>query len=207
MSYRVRRKFTGSKFSVDGQICKVFLEPKCKYRDDFYLWNVGFAVGKSNRQINDWYQGRKNKRARSLQGKIVGRSGTKILRKAYEEVFKLRWKIEPGDAICIACTSGKPDQQFRVFWRWLGRHSDIVGNFDTRNYYWYRPPNPTDPVWNHFNIRGLIPANPLIETTGSVYFDCFSVLPKVQDSLLSTEQITDLLFPVSTTGPFLEMPT
>ena len=83
---------------------------------------------------------------------------------------------------------------------------DIVGNYDTRNYYWYRPPNPTDPVWDHFNIRGLVPVNPLIETTGSNYFDCFSVLPKVQDSLLSTEQITDLLFPVSSTVPFLEMP-
>ena len=70
MNYRVRRKFTSSKFYVDGQLCKIFLEPMTEFRPGFYLWNTGFAIGKSNRQLNDWYWKRKNKRARSLMNKI-----------------------------------------------------------------------------------------------------------------------------------------
>ena len=134
MSYRVRRKFTSSKFCIDGQICKIFIDPKTKYEKGFYLWNVGFAVGKSNRQINDWYKGKKNKRARTLQGKIVGKSGLKTIRRAYEELFKLRWRLEPGDSLLIACTSGKPDAQFHAFWRYLSRHSDILVDYETKSY-------------------------------------------------------------------------
>ena len=47
-------------------MCKVIIDPWCKLDNGFWAWNVGFAVGKSNRQINDWYHKRKNKRARSL---------------------------------------------------------------------------------------------------------------------------------------------
>ena len=59
MSYRVRRKFTSSKFIVDGQLCKIFLGPMSIYKGSNYLWSVGFAIGKSNRQLNDWFQGKK----------------------------------------------------------------------------------------------------------------------------------------------------
>jgi len=66
MTYRVRRKLISSKFKINNQLCKVFLEPWYEQTNGFWGWNVGFAVGKSNRQLNDWYHGRKNKRRRSL---------------------------------------------------------------------------------------------------------------------------------------------
>ena len=79
MSYRVRRKFTSYKFCVNGQICKFFLDPKKEYLPGFYFWNVGFAIGKSNRQLNDWYREKKNKRAKKLRRRLTGKSGIKPL--------------------------------------------------------------------------------------------------------------------------------
>ena len=207
MSYRVRRKFTSSKFCINGQICKLFIDPKKEYEKGFYLWNAGFAVGKSNRQLNDWYKGKKNKRARALQGKIVGKSGLKILKKAYEEFFKLRWTIEPGDALLIACTSGKPDAQFHAFWRWFSRHSDILVDYEAKSYYWYRPPLPHDAVWKDFKIIPLVPSDPLAEISGSRYFDCFRLQPKVPCTDLSMEQIAGLLSQALAIEPSVETPT
>ena len=75
MSYRVCRKFTGSLFRVGDHLCKVFLEPMEEYRPGFYRWNVGFAVGKSRRQLNDWYRRKKNRRARTLNQVMRGKAG------------------------------------------------------------------------------------------------------------------------------------
>tara|TARA_R100001082_G_scaffold56866_1_gene31348 strand:+ start:128 stop:751 length:624 start_codon:yes stop_codon:yes gene_type:complete len=206
MSYRVRRKFTSSKFCIDGQLCKVFLEPKCEYEKGFYLWNAGFAVGKSNRQLNDWYKGKKNKRARSLKGKLIGKSGLKTLKKAYEELFRLRWTIEPGDTILTKCTSNKSSKQFYALWRWFSRHSDIRVDFESKSYYWYRPPYPYDAVWKNFKIIPLVPDDPLTVIEGSQYFECFRLRPKVPCTDLSMEQITDLLSQALAIEPCVEKP-
>ena len=207
MSYRVRRKFTSYKFCIDDQICKIFIDPKTEYEKGFYFWIVGFAVGNSNRQINDWYKGKKNKRARTLQGKIVGKSGLKTIRRAYEELFKLRWRLEPGDSLLIACTSGKPDAQFHAFWRYLSRHSDILVDYETKSYYWYRPPLPHDAVWKDFKIIPLVPSDPLMEISGSRYYDCFRLQPKVPCTDLSMEQIAGLLSQALAIEPSVETPT
>ena len=207
MSYRVRSKFTSTKFSINGLICKIFLERRKQYKPGFYLWNVGFAISKSERQLNDWYKGKKNRRARSLKKRIVNKLGIRGLKKAYEETFKIRWFIEPGDAIIISCTSGKPEKQFATIWRWLRKHPDVVVKPDTLDFYWYRPPYPDDPVWKNFNITPCIPKDRLAGISGSQYFDCFRVHPKVQGNLLSMEQTTDLLTLALATEPFLEMPT
>ena len=45
-NYR-RRKFTTYKFFVEGQIGKVFLSPTKEFKNGFWIWNIGFAVGKS----------------------------------------------------------------------------------------------------------------------------------------------------------------
>ena len=78
MSQRVRRKFTSSKFRVNNYLCKTFLEPVEEYDCGFYIWNIAFAIGKSNRQLNDWYRMRKNKRARSLKSKLTKNAINKI---------------------------------------------------------------------------------------------------------------------------------
>ncbi len=206
MTYRVRRKFTSSKFCVDGYLCKVFLEPVEEYDCGFYIWNIGLAIGKSNRQLNDWYRRKKNKRARTLEGKINGHIGLKALRRGYEEILKMRWKIEPGDALSAVCISGAPDKQFKAFHRWIRRHPEIAINYQNREFIWYRPPFPRDPVRKQFKIIPIVPTDKLMSTMGSSYYDCFRVQPKVPDSLLSMEQITDLLSPVLATGPFSAKP-
>ena len=207
MTQRVRRKFTSSKFWVDGYLCKVFLEPVQEYDCGFYIWNIGFAIGKSNRQLNDWYKRRKNKRARSLQGKLSGRVGIKALRKGYEEILRMRWLIEPGDALSAVCSSKDAEKQFWAFKRWIRRHPEVGINYSNREFIWYRPPLPRDPVRKQFKIIPVVPDDKLISTTGSSYYDCFLVRPKVPDTLLSMEQITDLLSQVLATAPFVEKPT
>ena len=91
MTYRVCRHITSSTFTVNGQLCKVFLDPQFEYRPGFWMWNVGFAVGKSRRQLNDWYWKRKNKRWRSLHQQFVGTSGIRTISRGFKEVLKLRW--------------------------------------------------------------------------------------------------------------------
>ena len=149
---------------------------------------------------------RKNKRARSLKGKLTGRIGLKALRKGYEEILKMRWLIEPGDALSAVCTSKDSEKQFQAFHRWIRRHPEVGINYANREFIWYRPPFPRDPVRKQFKIIPVIPTDKLISTTGSSYYDCFLVRPKVQDTPLSMEQITDLLSPVLATGPFVEKP-
>ena len=73
-SYR-RRKFTTSTFFVEGQLCKIFFQPLSTFNKNHVVWNVGFAIGKSKRQLNDWYWKRKNKRSRSIRNKMIGKSG------------------------------------------------------------------------------------------------------------------------------------
>ena len=207
MSQRVRRKFTSSTFCVDGYICKVFLEPVEKYISNFYIWSIGLAIGKSKRQLNDWYKRRKNKRARSLEGKISGKRGIKILRRGFQEILKMRWLIEPGDALSGVCRSVKTDKEFKAFYRWVKKHPEMIINYPNREFIWYRPPFPNDPVRKQFKIIPVVPSDKLISTIGSSYYDCFLVRPKVQGSSLSMEQITDLLSPVLATEPFAEKPT
>lgn len=106
MSYRVRRKFTSSTFQVGDHLCKIFLQPVHEYRPGFWLWNTGFAIGKSQRQLNDWYWRRENKRRRSLDGAFNGRVGIKAIRRGFMEVLRLRWALAPGDVLVIDSTSG-----------------------------------------------------------------------------------------------------
>lgn len=193
MSYRVCRKFTSSTFQVEGQLCKVFMEPRFEYQPGFYIWNVGFAIGKSSRQLNDWYWRRKNKRWRSLNNQLVGRSGLKAIRRGFEEVLRLRWCIEPGDGIVLDCTSKDPERQFHAWSRWHRYHPEWVIDYQKREFLWYRPPYLDDPARKLFKIIPVTPKDPLMNTVGQNYFDTFRVQPKSGCNDLSSDQITDLL--------------
>jgi hypothetical protein len=200
MSHRVCRKFTSSTFKVEGQLCKIFLEPLVEYQPGYYIWNVGFAIGKSSRQLNDWYKKRKNKRARSLTNRLVGRSGLKAIRRGFEEVLRLRWRIEPGDGIVLDCTSADPVRQFHAWSRWHKHHPEWVIDYEKMEFLWYRPPYADDPIRNLFNISAVDPEDPLANTTGENYFAVFRVQPKSRYSDLSSDQIIGLLSQVLATG-------
>ena len=124
----------------------MILDPWCKLDSGFWLWNVGFAVGKSNRQINDWYHKRKNKRARSLNKKFTGDVGLRAISEGWRTVLKLRWNIEPGDSIMFNCSSGKPEQEFRTIKYWRRYHCDWLYDEDKLEFYWTRPPYPDDTI-------------------------------------------------------------
>lgn len=184
MSYRVCRKFISSTFRVEDQLCKIFLEPCFENQNGFWIWNFGFAVGKSRRQLNDWYWNRKNKRARSLKKRMVGRSGAKTLTKALDRLLVLRWNLPPGDGLFFNCVSGKPEKQFRVFQRWQRVHPDCIINFERKEFWWYRPPYPNDAVWQHFEIIPLIPADKRISLIGDNYFSAFDIRNKRVSNVL-----------------------
>jgi hypothetical protein len=159
------------------------------------LWNVAFAVGKTKRQLNDWFKNKKNKRARKLKNKFTGRSGLKLISSGFKKVLELRWLIEPGDVLIIDCTSAEPEKQYKAYQRWYRKHPDMGTDVERLEYYWTRPPHPDDVVWKNFKVIPMKPREPLASTKGSVYFDCFRIQPKDGDTLLSTQQIIDLLSP------------
>ena len=176
---RSRRKSISNTFKIKGHLCKVILDPWSKLDNGFWAWNIGFAVGKSNRQINDWYHKRKNKRARSLDKQFTGRAGLKAIAEGWKIVLKLRWNIEPGDSITFDCTSGKPEQQFRVFQYWRRYHCDWLYDEKKLEFYWTRPPYPDDNIWKQNGIIiPKIPSNVLEPIEPDKYFDCFTFVPE-----------------------------
>ena len=183
-----RRQFTTSTFFVEGQRCKIFFQPLSEFKKGFWIWNVGFAIGKSNRQLNDWYWKRKNKRSRSIRNKMIGKSGLKTIKKGFEEVLKLRWIVEPGDVIFLDCTSGDPERQFKLGVVGI----DIILNglliMRKKYFFWHRPPHANDPVWDKYKVIGKIPANPLQNTEPCRHSDCFSLLPLDQHTAKSKHQ-------------------
>ena len=198
MTYRVRRKFTSSKFYIDDRICKIFFKPDKEYKKGYWRWKVGFAIGKSNRQLNDWWKDRVNKRARSINKKITGRTGMKAIRKGFQEVLRLRWIVAPGDCVELDCTSGDPSRQFHAWSRWHKYHPEWVINYEEKSFFWYRPPYPDDAVYKTFNVIPVVPEDPLANTFRQNYFDCFRVYSKDPSTDLSNHQIADLLGQVLT---------
>lgn len=182
MSYRVCRKTTSTTFKVQGHLCKVFLEPKYEYKPGFWLWSVGFAVGRSRRQLNDWYWRRKNKRSLSLHKKMVGTAGIQPIAKAFEAVLRLRWNLAPGDALFLDCTSKDPDKQFRAWQRWQRYHKDCIIDVEQQKFFWYRPPYPDDKLYSMFKVIPQTPHDPMMSCHGDNYFLCFQLLPKDFDT-------------------------
>ena len=178
MSKRIRRKSISNTFKIKGHLCKVILDPWCRLENGFYNWNVGFAIGKSNRQINDWYHKRKNKRARSLNKKLTGDVGVKAIAEGWKTVLKLRWNVAPGDSLTISCTSGKPEHQFRAFKYWQRHHCDWLCDDEKLEFRMNVCPSLSKVIWNKAEIIGVTPKNPLEPIHPGAYFDCFTFVPK-----------------------------
>ena len=183
-----RRQFTTSTFFVEGQRCKIFFQPLSEFKKGFWIWNVGFAIGKSNRQLNDWYWKRKNKRSRSVHRQMTGKIGMKGVTKFFKEILKLRWILEPGDVFYCDCTSYKPEQQFKIGLRFVRKHPDWAIDYDKRIFFWHRPPYSDDRIWDTHKIIGKIPPNPLLSMENNQYALCFDAFPKDQCTARSKDQ-------------------
>ena len=139
MTYRPHRRTLTSTIRVGKHLCKVFLKPWDKMSSGAVVWKVGFGVGKSRRQINDWYHVRQNRRRRSLHKHMTGTEGFKTIPRGFNEVLRLRWLIPAGDTIFIDCTSADPEKQWKTFSRWRRWHPDWFVNEHLKEFYWTRP--------------------------------------------------------------------
>lgn len=139
MTYRPRRRMLTSTIKVGNHLCKVFIMPWQNVPDGTVVWKVGFAVGKSRRQLNDWFYFRQNRRYRSLHRQMTGTEGFKTIPRGFNEVLKLRWQIPSGDTIFIDCTSADPEKQWKTFSRWRRWHPDWFVNEALKEFYWTKP--------------------------------------------------------------------
>ena len=139
MTYRPHRRTLTSTIKVGKHLCKVFIKPCDKMPSGAVVWKVGFGVGKSRRQINDWYHVKQNRRRRSLHKHMTGTEGFKTIPRGFNEVLRLRWLIPAGDTIFIDCTSADPEKQWKTFSRWRRWHPDWFVNEHLKEFYWTRP--------------------------------------------------------------------
>ena len=139
MTYRPHRRTLTSTIRVGNHLCKVFIKPWNQLSDGTMVWKVGFGVGKSRRQINDWYHVKQNRRRRSLHKHMTGTEGFKTIPRGFNEVLRLRWLIPAGDTIFIDCTSANPEKQWKTFSRWRRWHPDWFVNEHLKEFYWTRP--------------------------------------------------------------------
>ena len=139
MTYRPHRRTLTSTIRVGKHLCKVFIKPWVQMPNGTVVWKVGFGVGKSRRQINDWYHVRQNRRRRSLHKHMTGTEGFKTIPRGFNEVLRLRWLIPAGDTIFIDCTSADPEKQWKTFSRWRRWHPDWFVNEHLKEFYWTRP--------------------------------------------------------------------
>ena len=193
MTYRVRRKFISTKFYVDKYLCKVFIKPISEYRKDHWQWEAGFVVGRSNRQMNDWFRDKRNKRAKKVKDQMTGRVGMKAISRGFQKVLKMRWILQPGDCLTLDCTSGNPEKQFKAWSRWHRHHPEWVIDYENKAFNWFRPPYLEDSVWKSFDIKGITPEDPYANTASLRYFDSFRVTPKDKTFELSDKQLMDLM--------------
>ena len=175
MTYRVRRKLISSTFKVNQHLCKIFLEPWTLDQNGGTVWNVGFAVGKSRRQLNDWYHKRRNKRYRSLHEQLTGTSGVKAIATGFKEVLRLRWQIEPGDSLLLDCTSADPEKQFKAWQFFQRKREDWLADPNKKEFYWTRPPYKDDIAWKLGKVIPQIPADLYCVVSQKNYQDFFYI--------------------------------
>jgi len=141
------------------------------------VWKFGFAVSKSKRQLNDWYQKKKNQRSRLLHTQITGKSGVIPIIRGFDCVLRMRWQLEPGDAVYIDSTSARRHTQFRAFLRWLPRHPDWEADCFNKIFWWHRPPYAGDPLYKMGKIIPVVPEDPLAPLVSEQYFQSFLFHP------------------------------
>lgn len=102
-----------------NHIIKLRLIPWIKTKQGT-IWLASVAAGKSNRQINDWFNRKtKRKSVRQLDvhlTSLLGYGGHSLV---MQQVRKWCDELLPGDMLAFRCESAEPKKQFRVWGRWL----------------------------------------------------------------------------------------
>lgn len=141
MSFRTtRHKITKKFFLKDGTFLKARLLPWIP-TDNGCVWLVSVAISCSNRQVNDWLNKRKNKRAYRLNVNLTGKSG---ISGQISAMRFLRWCqtfIPDGDSLCFSCECTLPDKQFAIWKRWFSKREDLSWEISEENkaFFYYKP--------------------------------------------------------------------
>jgi hypothetical protein len=191
MTHRVCRKRSTTTFKINDQYCKLFLTPEFCFTGNHWVWRVAYAISKSKRQLNDWYQNKKNKRASNMRSHLTGKGGFKSINQGFKHLLVARWQLEPGDCLYLDCTSRHPDKQFKAWSRWLAYHPDWSVDWEALKFWWHRPPYAAEPLYELGKITGVVPADPLAPAVGEKYFECFLFHPfpgVLEDMLQSTAE-------------------
>ena len=191
MTYKVCRKRSTTTFKINDQYCKIFFTPLKPWNGDYWMWDIGFAVSKSKRQLNDWYAKKKNKRTKKLTSQLTGKGGIRTLTEGLRTVLKMRWTLEPGDCLFLGCESCEPEKQFRAYCRWLKDHPDWRVDVEGKRFWWHRPPFAGDPLYEMGRIIPTVPEDPLAPVVELNYFQSFLFDPfpgVLEDMLQSTAQ-------------------
>ena len=114
MKYKVKTIY----FKPENTYIKLRLVKWGRLQDQTF-WLLSLGISKSKRQLNDWLNKRKNKRAKKLSVQLIGNSGLLPQLMAVRHLRVWTEKLPPGDCIFFLCESKEKLKQFKVYSRWF----------------------------------------------------------------------------------------
>jgi hypothetical protein len=140
MTYRIKkRKKTFTRNIGKGYHLKMRLSPWL-HTEKGCVWLASLAAAKSNRQMNDWINRRKNSRVRLLDMSLTGKIGIRLQMMAMRQVRQWVKELPVGHSIAMCCESALPDKQFRAWKKWFERREDKGWeiNSEYKSFFFYK---------------------------------------------------------------------
>jgi len=110
------------------------------------FWLLSLAISKSKRQLNDWLNKRKNKRAKKLSTQLIGNSGLLPQLMAVRHLRVWTEELHSGDCIFFLCESKEKFKQFKVYSRWFKQRENNGWHTDPAKllFYYVKPIQPVE---------------------------------------------------------------
>ena len=136
MRYKVKSFY----FKPENKYIKLRLV-KWGKRQNITFWLLSLGISKSKRQLNDWLNKRKNKRAKKLSAQLTGNSGLLPQLMAVRHLRVWTEELKPGDFIFFHCESKENIKQFKVYSRWFKQREKNDWYTDPENFlfYYFKP--------------------------------------------------------------------
>ena len=136
MRYKVKSFY----FKPENKYIKLRLV-KWGKRQNTTFWLLSLGISKSKRQLNDWLNKRKNKRAKKLSAQLTGNSGLLPQLMAVRHLRVWTEELKPGDFIFFHCESKENIKQFKVYSRWFKQREKNDWYTDSKNFlfYYFKP--------------------------------------------------------------------
>lgn len=121
LHYQRKHKKKVKTYKLNNLVIKLRLIPYVRNKNNV-IWLFSFVCGFSVRQVNDWLDERKNKRAKQLKNQITGKHSLTPHFLAIQTLKEWQSKIPKNDSILFICDSVKPDKQFKIYKKWFTKH-------------------------------------------------------------------------------------